>query len=88
MRNLLIAMFVCFVSLNSLFVFLEATQKSKMIDIESRVVPGSGRVGFGPNPDPTRRRRVEGGKTQNRLPASLGLVGFGFGWCSGRFSRG
>ena len=41
--------------------------------------------------DPTRTRpavrRVGGGGTRNRPPASLDRVGFGFGWCSGRFGR-
>ena len=53
------------------------------VHVVFRGVHGSGRVGFGPNPDPTRRSRVEGGGTRNRPPASLGRVGFGFGWCSG-----
>ena len=39
--------------------------------------------------DPTRTqpavRRVGGGGTRNLPPASLGRVGLGFGWCSGRF---
>ena len=36
--------------------------------ILSRAVHGSGQVGFGPNPDPTRRRRwkVEGPETDRR----------------------
>ena len=41
--------------------------------------------------DPTRTRpavrRVGGGGTRTRPPASLGRVGFGVGWCSGRFGR-
>ena len=45
----------------------------------------TGRVGFRLSLDPTCRRRVEGGGTRNRPPASLGRVGFGFGWCLGRF---
>ena len=53
----------------------------------SRAVHGSG----GSVLDPTRTRpavrRVGGGGTRNRPPASLGRVGFGFGWCSGRFGR-
>ena len=34
----------------------------------ARVVHGSSRVDFGPNPDSTRQRRVRGRGTQNRLP--------------------
>ena len=53
----------------------------------TRAVHGSG----GSVLDPTRTRpvvrRVGGGGTRNRPPASLGRVGFGFGWCSGRFGR-
>ena len=36
-----------------------------------RVVHRSGRVGFGPNPDSTHRRQVEGGGTWNRPPEKL-----------------
>ena len=46
-----------------------------------------GQVSFRPSPDLTHRCRVEGKGTQNRPPASLGRVGFGFGWCSGQFSQ-
>ena len=53
----------------------------------TRAVHGSG----GSVLDPTRTRpavrRVGGEGTRNRPPASLGRVGFGFGWCSGRFGR-
>ena len=44
-----------------------------------------GQVSFRPSPDLTHRCRVEGKGTQNRPPASLGRVGFGFRWCSGRW---
>ena len=36
-----------------------------------RVVHRSGRVVFGPNPDSTHRRQVEGGGTWNRPPEKL-----------------
>ena len=35
---------------------------------EIRAVYGSGRVGFGPNPDSTHWRRVEGKETRNQPP--------------------
>ena len=34
---------------------------------QTRAIHGLGRVGFGPNLDSTRRRRVEGGGTRNQL---------------------
>ena len=52
-----------------------------------KAVHRSNRVSFGPSPDPTRLCRVEGGGTRNRPSTSLGRVGFGFGWCSGRFGQ-
>jgi len=47
-----------------------------------RPVHGLGQFSFGPNPDSTFRRRVEGGRTRNRPPVSIGRVSFGFecGW--------
>ena len=46
---------------------------------ESRAIHESGQVGFGPSPDPTCRRQVEGGGTRNELLALIGRVDFGFG---------
>ena len=54
---------------------------------ETRVVHRSGRVGFRPNLNPTRRRWVKRRGTRNWLLASINQVGFRFGWCSGMFGR-
>ena len=43
-----------------------------------RPVHGLGQFSFGPNPDLTFRHRVEGGRTRNRPPVSIGRVSFGF----------
>ena len=50
-----------------------------VVSNESRAIHESGQVGFGPSPDPTCRRQVEGGGTRNELLALIGRVGFGFG---------
>ena len=51
----------------------------------ARAVHGSGGSVLDPTRTRTAVRRVGGGGTRNRPPASLNRVGFGFGWCSGRF---
>ena len=53
--------------------------------INSRGVHRSGWVGFRPSPNSTYWHRVERRMTRNRLPASNGRVGFGFGWRSSLF---
>ena len=50
-----------------------------VVSNESRAIHESGQVGFGPSPDPTCRRQVEGGGTRNELLALIGRVDFGFG---------
>ena len=50
-----------------------------------RAVHGSGGSVLDPTQTRPAVRQVGGGGTRNRPPASLGRVGFGFGWCSGRF---
>ena len=56
----------------------------------SRAVLGSGRVGFRPNPDSTRRRRVEGRSNPKPTAGKIGRFGF-LGWLasvgSGRLSE-
>ena len=44
--------------------------------VRSRAIHGSGRVGFGPNPNSTRRCRVEGRGTWTQPSEKIGLVGF------------
>ena len=44
----------------------------------SRAVHRSGRVGFGPNPDSTHQRRMEG--RRNPKPTAVKIGRFGFGW--------
>ena len=41
-----------------------------------RAVHGSGRVGFRPNPDSTRRRRVEGRSNPKPTAGKIGRFGF------------
>ena len=43
-----------------------------------RPVHGLGQFSFGPNPDSTFWRRVEGGRTRNQPPLSIGRVSFRF----------
>ena len=42
----------------------------------TRAVHGSGRVGFRPNPDSTRRRRVEGRSNPKPTAEKIGRFGF------------
>ena len=42
----------------------------------ARAVHGSGRVGFRPNPDSTRRRRVEGRSNPKPTAGKIGRFGF------------
>ena len=57
------------------------------MNLKCRAVHGSGGSVLDPIWTRPAIRRVGGGGTRNRPPASLGRVGFGFGWCSSRFGR-
>ena len=46
--------------------FKVTISNNPLINNQARAVHRSGRISFGPNPDSTRRRQMEGGGTRNR----------------------
>ncbi|XP_065626535.1 uncharacterized protein LOC136066329 [Quercus suber] len=70
------------VDFSSIMLNLNPATTSSLLGLDSedaniRAVHGSGRVGFGPNPDSTRRRRVKSGGTRTRPAGSIVRVRFG-----------
>ena len=57
-------------------IILEMNINPQISTILVRAIHRSGRVGFRPNPDSTRRRRVEG--RSNPKPTAEKIVRFGF----------
>ena len=55
--------------------------------VETSGVHGSGQVSLWPSSNPIDRCQVERRVTRNQPPASIGWVGFGFGWRSVLFGR-